>query len=283
MPTMWKVWPGAFAMASLLACGPKPEPQTQSSAPVAVVQDADEAEPVQEAEAPPERSFFAGQEPLSKLGEELNDILQAAMRGEPVPSTRIAMRYKDEDESSLLWPEGKEAQASDLRFLALLLELEVVFEKTTQEGQNRKARIDFLRTEHGLRVTRLRLGTVSRVMPLPTWLEEAEEAVEQVLTAARTGTVSQMLAGEKESTLFGSKLFWKHAVGRLPDGDDIDDFEQEAASLGEIIGYEFDDLHIFARATDGCLYRFAFDLDSHDGKVVLDNHPIARVHVIEDE
>jgi hypothetical protein len=103
----------------------------------------------------------------------------------------------------------------------------------------------------------------------------APQVVGGVLAAARDRRLGRMVVGEELRPLFGD--YWAQIERELPSPDGIRDIETFVAAAGKPQAYDVDDLVLLGRDGERGLYSFSFNLDNHDGQVVLDARPLIRV------
>ena len=265
-----------------------PEPRRTTQKPLTVA----EPEPIATTESdrrPAPTARYAAS-PITDLAQRITDLVIAVNDGNPPPRGTLPLE-RERPVSELLRGEEKAPRSADLDFFAFALELDIVL--VADDGQSPRPvgdgpndggiRVVLFLSRTGLKLASLELTGPDRVRPVDRWLAGAAEAGAEVFAGVRERRVGSMLFGESERAVIGDDRVFKEISDELPSAKELARADELARNHATILGFDFDDVFVIARDRRGTFWGFALQVESDDGRFVLDTGPLVRVQRMDPE
>ena len=229
-------------------------------------------------EAPPTPttgSFRFAEGPLTDFGTKLVQVTHAAVHGEPLPSVLPLEKIRPGTEL-IRWRGDKPTNIDEIEFVAFWMELGFSVLPTGATEPQAINTVVFL-SATGVRLLELGLTAMRHDDQPPPWLAGAADVARVIVTEAKAGRLSAMFIDEPERRLFANDVIYDRWLQERPAPEVVDRAQALARTAGEPVGYSLNDLGLVASDGKGKVYMFKMDIDTADGKRVLDTRPFAKV------
>jgi hypothetical protein len=276
-----------FVLALAGCAGSKPSSHPQKPAPTvtAAPVSAGEAEP--DAVPEPVRaggSRFAAS-PITGLAEQVIQVSQAAIRGEPLPAVDFPIERHQPDDKLV---RSDEPIPRELEFVVFAMELEIALSApkpasgAVPPGAEPPDGLEcqlFL-TQHGLKLISIKADSVSDPKPVPHWLPVTPLA-DELIADLRQDRMQRWWIGDAEKALLGPALI-PEIEREHPKPAHLAAAKQLAKSSTRVHGIRIDDLALLGRDVRGQFWGMKLQFESGD-VVELDAHPLVRVERLDRE
>lgn len=219
--------------------------------------------------------------PVTPLADDVAALVDAALRGEPLPTALPTERI--EPDRLVSYGGSTRPASGPLDYLVFGVGVEIAFGTPSASGEASGPGLEavLVLTATGLHLGMLRQGRFATVEPPPAWLAGVGAAVRGMLVAARDRRLASWVLDERQRSPFGS--YWQRVQRELPSDHTIRAIEDFVAEAGPPRGYEVDDLMLLARDSAGRLFSIALGMDEQGGEVVLDARPLVRLRPLPEQ
>lgn len=264
-----------------------PQPQSPKPSPVTVAEP--ERVTTNEVTPRPATTPRYAASPLTDLAERVTELVIAVNDGNPPP--RVLPLEQERPVSELLRGEQKAPRSADLKFFAFALELDIVL--VADDGQSPRPigdepldgalRVVLFLSRTGLKLASLELGGPERIRPVDRWLAGAAQAGAEVYAALQGQRAGTLLFGESERAVIHDDRVFREISDELPSANDLARAAELARKHPAILGFDFDDVFVIARDARGNFWGFGLQIETDDGRYVLDSRPLVRVQRLDPE
>jgi len=221
------------------------------------------------------RSYGYAESPITALADSLTDLAMAAVRGEALPQTELALRQGEPGQPLVALAPGT-PQPVGLSVVGLGMDLETALPAASGEGGGMLRTGVFL-CASGLRLADLDVREPREAWTLPPAFAGVEQVAATVLEALRAGRVETLVFAERDRSVIGHDGLFDLMLEGGPEAGEMQAATAMARWQTAPSGYWIDGVALLARDEGGRLYALRMQFQQAPGSLTIETDPLVSV------